>query len=121
FINVHPYWERQPIENAVAYVLMRYEETKAKYPNKHVILSETGWPSAGAENGAAVPSLENQRRFIKELMSEAIKQNIGFFLFEAFDERWKREVEGEVGAHWGFYNSQREQKHDFGSLLPASP
>lgn len=120
FINVHPYWERQPIGNALAYVLLRYNEIKKQCPKKRVILSETGWPSAGNANGAAIPSLENQRRFIKELMSKASEQGIDFFLFEAFDESWKRAVEGEVGAHWGFYDSQRKQKHDFDSLYAKS-
>lgn len=116
FINVHPYWEKQPIGNAVAYVLQRYSEIKAMCPTKRVILSETGWPSAGATNGAAVPSLENQRRFIQELIAKAAEKGLEFFLFEAFDEKWKKDVEGEVGAHWGFYDSARKPKHDFDAI-----
>ena len=98
-VNVYPYWENQHIDNAVSYVFQRYNEIKEKYPDKRIIIGEAGWPSNGERRGDAVPSLANQKKFIQGLMVKSFEEEVDFFLFEAFDESWKREIEGEVGAH----------------------
>ena len=119
FLNVYGYWENQPVENAVAYAFQRYNEIKSKYPNKRVVISETGWPSEGESRGGA-PSLANQRRFVQEFIVKAAEQNADAFYFAAFDESWKRRPGAEVEAHWGFYTANRQPKHDLISLVPMT-
>lgn len=120
FLNVYGYWDEQPVENAVAYVFQRYNEIKSKYPNKRVVISETGWPSDGESRGAAAPSLANQRRFVQEFIVKAAEQNADTFLFAAFDENWKRRPGAEVEAHWGYYTANRQPKHDLISFVPMT-
>jgi exo-beta-1,3-glucanase (GH17 family) len=76
-----------------------------------VVISETGWPSHGAPNGCAVPSLDNQRRFLTELLCQAHQAKINLFYFEAFDESWK--APPEVESHWGVFSANRSPKHSF--------
>lgn len=113
-INVFPYWETQaqPIENAVSFVVARYKEIKGLFPGKRVIITETGWPSAGEIRGAAVPSVANQRRFWQEFLLRAEEEKIDFLAFAAFDEAWKGKPGREVEAHWGLYTAARQPKHD---------
>ncbi len=120
FLNVYGYWENQPVENAVAYVFQRYNEIKSRYPNKRVVISETGWPSDGESRAAAVPSRANQRRFVQEFIAKAAEQNADAFFFAAFDENWKRRPGAEVEAHWGYYTASRQPKHDLISLAPVT-
>ena len=49
YIAVHllPYWEGIPVEQAVGYVEKRYDELKAKFPDKPIVIGEVGWPSNG--------------------------------------------------------------------------
>ena len=49
FIAVHilPYWEGIDVEQAVDYVVFRYEQLKAAYPEKRIVIAEVGWPSNG--------------------------------------------------------------------------
>ncbi len=117
-INVFPYWETQaqPIENAVSFVVARYKEIKSAFPGKKVVITETGWPSAGEVRGAAVPSVANQRRFWQEFLLRAEEEKIDFLAFAAFDEAWKRNSGREAEAHWGLYTSARQPKHDVISL-----
>lgn len=117
FLNVYGYWENQPVENAVAYAFQRYNEIKARYSNKRVVISETGWPTGGEVRNGAVPSLANQKRFVQEFIAKAAEQNADAFLFAAFDENWKRRPGFEVEAHWGYYTANRQPKHDLISLL----
>lgn len=115
FLNIHPYWEKICIDQAVDAVFERFNMVKETYPTKKVMISETGWPSDGEPNGCAVPSLENQRKYLKEFICQAQQENISFYYFEAFDEKWK--APPEVEAHWGFYNSNRTPKHKSKTLL----
>ncbi len=94
-INIHPYWESQyvtpniSIDTAVAHIAEKYNLIKAKYPGKRIVITETGWPSDGPTNYAAVPSEENQKRFVKEFVEWADANDVDYFLFSAYDEEWK--------------------------------
>lgn len=111
FVHFFPYWEGISLNQAVPFIKEKYQEIKLKYPQKTVVIGETGWPSAGEVKGGAVPSLENQKRFIEEFLAWTQEGDIDFYYFEAFDENWKKKYEGEVGGHWGIYNSDRTPKH----------
>jgi hypothetical protein len=91
---------------------------QATYPQKQVVIGETGWPSGGLPQGEAVPGLENQQQFMEEFLRLAFEKGISFYYFEAFDESWKSESNG-VGPHGGFYYSNRTAKHAIDSVLPS--
>lgn len=109
-IHIHPYWDGIPIEKAAIYVAETWQTVRKAFPDKRVVIGETGWPSAGEIKGEAVPSEENQARFLKEFAKIAEIKGIEYFYFELFDEKWKERIEGKVGAHWGIYNSNRSLK-----------
>ncbi|MFT3892762.1 MAG: glycosyl hydrolase family 17 protein [Anaerolineales bacterium] len=81
------------------------------------MIGETGWPSTGPSNSAAVPSPENQNRFAKEFLTLALSDNVDFYYFDAFDEMWK--TEGGVGPHWGILNANRVFKSDIQSVISS--
>lgn len=114
FILAHsyPYWEKVPIDHGVAHVVATYLTLRALYPDRVVVIGETGWPTCGAVRDNAVPSLENQRRFIEELWRWANLYHIPVFYFEALDEDWKIAEPGGVGPCWGLYYADRTPKHD---------
>jgi exo-beta-1,3-glucanase (GH17 family) len=113
FVKVSPYIEGEPVIDA--YVVERYNEIKAQYPDKLVIISGTGWPHDGQAIGAAVPSLANQQQFIRELSTAARSQDISYFLDEAFDEL----CEAKVGARWGLFAADRASSYNSGSAVTA--
>ncbi|KAG6018091.1 hypothetical protein E4U54_004630 [Claviceps lovelessii] len=72
-------------------------------PDKKIVITETGWPTRGASNGRAIPSLENQK-----LALHSIKQQFGsnpgsIFLFSAFNDLWKKKDMATFNAdqYWG--------------------
>lgn len=126
-VHIYPFWSGLPIDGAAALTVNRYkaiqEFIEQQYPgqNKRVIIGETGWPSAGASRGQAVPSLENQRSYLKAFLFLAQKAGVDFLYFDAFDEQWKVEEPGGVGRAWGYSYSNRGAKYPFyGVLLPGS-
>lgn len=133
-VHIHPYWEEIPVDKAAEYVIERYEELKAIYPEKRILIGETGWPSAGKKQGEAVPSRDNQRIFIEEFVNLVQQKNIEYYYFEVFDEAWKKENAGEesstetqsdsinnsdnIGGNWGLYHSDGTLKQALIGLLP---
>jgi exo-beta-1,3-glucanase (GH17 family) len=114
--HIHPYWECQLIENAMAFVQEKYGLVSSQYPGKRVVIGETGWPTAGTGREAhcgPMPAVspEQQALFAGELLSWAKQEGADFFFFDAFDEPWKCENgRPEVECHWGIYDSGRVAK-----------
>lgn len=106
--NYYPYWEGKRIDLAAYFINLWHKQVVAKANGKPVIVSETGWPSAGPARGDAVPSEENAAFFFLNFVSWAKALNVDYFYFEAFDEPWKGE--GGVGAHWGILTSDGSLK-----------
>ncbi len=103
--NFYPYWEGAKVDYAVANLHSSYEGLEKISGGKEVIISEAGWPSAGAVNGQSVPSLENAAFYFLNFVSWARAESIKIFYFEAFDEAWKTN-EGTVGPNWGLFTSK---------------
>lgn len=125
-VHIYPFWSGLPIDGAASFVVNRYQAMQAlmekEYPdkNKRVIIGETGWPSGGNPNQAAVPSPENQKRYMLEFLSLAESAGVDYLYFDAFDERWKILNEGTVGQNWGYSYSDRTAKYNFyGLLIPS--
>ncbi len=115
FIAVHllPYWEGIPVDSAVGYVNMRYKELQKAYPTKEIVIAEVGWPSNGRTRQGAVASQANQAIFLRRFLDAAEREGYTYYIMEAFDQLWKRELEGEAGTHWGVYDTERDPKFDF--------
>jgi exo-beta-1,3-glucanase (GH17 family) len=111
FITIHilPYWEDEPItvDQAPAHIERIFkqvqQEADAIAPGKRILIGESGWPGAGRQRGWAVPSVVNEAKFIRALIEVANKNNFDYNIVEAFNQSWKSELEGVVGANWGLY------------------
>jgi hypothetical protein len=87
---------------------------------KQVIVSETGWPSDGTANGAAIPSVTNANYYLLDFVSWAVTNGIDYFYFEGFDESWKLASEGPVGSHWGIWDTNGVIKPGMASVFSGS-
>ena len=121
FITVHiyPFWNGVPIDDAIQFLDMKYRQVQAAFPGKPIIIGETGWPDAGPSHGLAVPSAENQARYLRAFINWAQSHQVQYFYFEAFDEGWKTS-EGGVGTHWGLYQIDGHVKSQFKDVLPEA-
>lgn len=126
FVTIHmlPFWEDVPIraEAAAAHVFEIYRKVALAFPGKDVLIGEAGWPSKGRMREVSLPSRINQGHFISELLDRAGREKIRVNVFEAYDEPWKRQWEGTVGAHWGLFDGvTRQLKHAPGSAVSNYP
>jgi exo-beta-1,3-glucanase (GH17 family) len=110
FVTIHilPYWEDVPVpaEQAAAHVVAIRKQVALAFPGKDILIGETGWPSRGRMRDGALPSRVNQARFISEVLASARTEGFRVNLFEAYNERWKHQWEGTVGAYWGLIDRE---------------
>lgn len=126
FVTIHilPYWEDFPIAagDAGAHVDAIRNRVTAAFPAKEILIGETGWPSAGRMRDGALPSPANQARVLHDVLATAKRGNYRVNIIEAFDQPWKRWLEGTVGGHWGLYDGQaRQPKFVWGTPISNHP
>jgi exo-beta-1,3-glucanase (GH17 family) len=126
FVTIHilPYWEDVPISasKAAAHVEAIHAKVAAAFPGKEVLIGEVGWPSAGRMREGALPSRSNQAKVLEEVLIRAQQEHYRVNLIEAFDQPWKRQLEGTVGGHWGLLDADtREPKFLWGQPVSDYP
>jgi exo-beta-1,3-glucanase (GH17 family) len=126
FVTIHilPYWEDFPVraKYAAAHVDAIRRRMAIAFPGKEILIGETGWPSQGRMREAALPSRTNQARVVSEILGLAKQENFRVNLIEAYDQPWKRQLEGTVGGYWGLIDSvQRAVKYPPGEAISNFP
>jgi exo-beta-1,3-glucanase (GH17 family) len=126
FVTIHilPYWEDFPIraKHAAGHVDAIRKRMAVAFPAKEILIGETGWPSAGRMRDAALPSRTNQARVVSEILGMAKQENFRVNLIEAYDQPWKRQLEGTVGGNWGLLDSvKRMVKYPPGEAISNYP
>jgi glucan 1,3-beta-glucosidase len=124
FVTVHmlPYWEDdpQPIGRAVDHVLGVLDRVRAAFPGKRILIGEVGWPAAGRRRENAVPSTANQARFTREFAFAAARHGLEYNVIEAYDQPWKRRLEGTVGGSWGVLDADARPKFPLQGAIPPA-
>ncbi len=109
-VNCYPFWEGCSVEEALPAIKSMYTMIKNAAKNKKVIISETGWPDRGAAEKKAIPSQTNATKYFSDIFSWAEEEKTDIFYFTSFDETWKVEIEGDVGACWGLWDKNGNLK-----------
>ena len=126
FVTIHilPYWEDFPVraKHAAAHVDAIRRRMAVAFPGKEILIGETGWPSEGRMRDAALPSRTNQARVVSEILDIAKRESFRVNLIEAYDQPWKRQLEGTVGGYWGLFDAeQRALKYPPGIVISNYP
>jgi exo-beta-1,3-glucanase (GH17 family) len=117
-VNIYPFFDRVGVADAAGTVFpgaLQHVNRLYAHTGKRLVVGETGWPSSGPANGAAVPGNENQVHYLRGLSRYARSNGVSVFLFEMFDEPWKSAVES-VGPHWGLFD--RDGRPKFSAPFP---
>lgn len=126
FVTIHilPYWEDIPVRAkfAASHVDSIRKRMAVAFPGKEILIGETGWPSAGRMREGALPSRTNQARVVSEILDLAKREGFRVNLIEAYDQPWKRQLEGTVGGYWGLIDAvQRAVKYPPGEEISNFP
>lgn len=126
FVTIHvlPYWEDEPIaaRDAAAHVDSIRARVAREFPDKEILVGEAGWPSAGRMREGAQPSPSRQAQVVQDVAAAARRGGYRVNIIEAFDQPWKRALEGTVGGHWGLFDDpDRKPKFRLGEGVSDHP
>jgi glucan 1,3-beta-glucosidase len=126
FVTVHilPYWEDHPIaaKHSADHVDAIRKQVVTAFAGKEILIGEAGWPSAGRMRAGALPSPANQALVLHDLLERGKRENFRVNIIEAFDQPWKRYLEGTVGGHWGILtDAPRAPKFVWGRPVSNHP
>ena len=126
FVTIHilPYWEDEPVgaQDAVAHVREIRAKVASAFPGKEILIGEVGWPSQGRMRAGALPSPANQARVLAGVVKAAKEAGWKVNLIEAYDQPWKRLLEGTVGGYWGLFDDlTRAPKFHWGEPVSNHP
>ena len=129
FLTIHvlPYWEDEPVsldvglDHVKEIVRQIHQEAEKVAPGKPILVGETGWPGAGRQRGLAIPNVVNQAKFLRGLMEISKDNGFDYNVVEAFNQPWKSELEGVVGANWGIMSATREALFPLTGLVHENP
>ena len=126
FVTIHilPYWEDMPVRAKFAanHVDDIRKRMAVAFPGKEILIGETGWPSAGRMREGALPSRTNQARVVSDILALAKREGFRVNLIEAYDQPWKRQLEGTVGGYWGLFDAvKRAVKYPPGEFISNYP
>jgi exo-beta-1,3-glucanase (GH17 family) len=124
-ISVHilPYWEDEPVAapQAIEHVFSTFAQMQQVFPNKRLWIGETGWPAAGRQRRGAVPDPATQIRFVREVAARGEREKIDVNIIEAFDQPWKRALEGAMGGAWGLFDADGHARSQNRSTYVTDP
>jgi cellulose synthase/poly-beta-1,6-N-acetylglucosamine synthase-like glycosyltransferase/exo-beta-1,3-glucanase (GH17 family) len=109
FAHILPYWEGMPKQTAVDGSLALYDQLRAAYPGKKIVIGEFGWPSAGHNFEHAVPGPISQAVILRNFVARANASGIDYNIVEAIDQPQKL-FEGNVGPYWGINDASLRPK-----------
>jgi cellulose synthase/poly-beta-1,6-N-acetylglucosamine synthase-like glycosyltransferase/exo-beta-1,3-glucanase (GH17 family) len=119
FAHILPYWEGMPKQTALEGSFALYDQLRAKYPGKKIVIGEFGWPSAGHNSERAVPDPISQAVLLRNFVARANARDIDYNIVEAIDQPEKL-FEGNVGPYWGIFDASLRPKFAWtGPLVDA--
>lgn len=129
FISIHilPYWEDEPVsidhaaEHIERVVKLIGDKALSLGQSKPILIGESGWPSIGRQRGGAVPSVVNETKFIRSMVEVANRHGFDYNIVEAFNQPWKSNHEGVVGANWGLLSIERKPIFSLAGPVSENP
>jgi len=118
FITIHFYgqWSNIPPDNTVPAIDEIMHEMWEKYPDKEIVIGETGWTTSKKQGQfGPVADEASQKQFYEACQEWSALNKVTVFYFEAFNERWKGDASTEAETNWGFYYADRTPKLVFQS------
>jgi exo-beta-1,3-glucanase (GH17 family)/cellulose synthase/poly-beta-1,6-N-acetylglucosamine synthase-like glycosyltransferase len=121
FVHLLPYWENVDVRGSLQSSEKFYNHIQGEFPDKQIVVGEAGWPSEGRTRGRAEASPSNEAYFLRGFVQFAMEKGWDYYLFEAYDQPWKNQGEGAVGAYWGLFDASGNPKFNFTGLIRTFP
>jgi exo-beta-1,3-glucanase (GH17 family) len=104
YVNCHPFFDGNTVaEDSGTFLQTSISQLQAVLSDSSqpVVITETGWPWKGGNNGVAVPGVTNQNSAIVAITSAFESNPAGVYILSAFNDLWKAPGSLGVEQYWG--------------------
>jgi exo-beta-1,3-glucanase (GH17 family) len=104
YVNCHPFFDGNTVaEDAGTFLQTSISQLQAVLADssQEIVITETGWPWKGGNNGVAVPSVTNQNSAIAAITLAFESNRAGVIILSAFNDLWKAPGSLGVEQFWG--------------------
>lgn len=102
--NCYPFWGGENNTDAAQSFIQSITALKGISGGKQVLVSETGWPTAGGKYGNAVTGEDEAAAYYEVVREWSLETGTQILYFSSADEPWK--TESGFGPHWGFLTTE---------------
>ncbi|KAF2157512.1 glycoside hydrolase family 17 protein [Myriangium duriaei CBS 260.36] len=101
-VNMHPFFDAlTTAQTAGAFMTAQIERVRAACPSSQpLVITETGWPSAGQKLNLAIPGVSQQTTAINQIKSAV---GSGYIMLSAFNDYWKNPGPQDIENYFGLY------------------
>ncbi|DBA00027.1 TPA: hypothetical protein N0F65_002030 [Lagenidium giganteum] len=117
--NAFPFWEKTDAGKAAPHFHKRIQPLLKIAGKKEVIITETGWPTAGVSPNASEASPENAARYMNDFYAIAKAEKWKYYYFQAFDSPYKAlqsKNENDVEGNFGIFTADGTMKPAYTAL-----
>jgi exo-beta-1,3-glucanase (GH17 family) len=119
-MNIFPHGEGVKIKDAISHLNHCYQKVKEVAGDKEVIV-ETGWPYWETPQSSSTQLLpKDASRYLSDFIAWASVQEINYYYFQAYDEKWKGQIEPNYGPYWGLWDAAGIIKPEIERILYPS-
>uniref|UniRef100_K3WG37 glucan endo-1,3-beta-D-glucosidase n=1 Tax=Globisporangium ultimum (strain ATCC 200006 / CBS 805.95 / DAOM BR144) TaxID=431595 RepID=K3WG37_GLOUD len=118
--NQFPFWEKIEADKAVAQFKTRFAPLVKLAAGKEVVISETGWPTAGVSSNASAATPEAAGRYLNDFYLLAKEQGWKYYYFAGFDTPYKAVQAQEpdtVESYFGIFGTDGKMKTAYDTLV----
>ncbi|KAI8875455.1 glycoside hydrolase family 17 protein [Backusella circina FSU 941] len=107
--NIHPFFGGVTEKDALSNLNAQVNNFKKIAGSKEILVTETGWPTAGSSNQGSKPSTSNAQKYAAALSKSKLK----YYYFEWQDSDWKDGGQYNIEKNFGLINSNGKLKFSF--------
>jgi exo-beta-1,3-glucanase (GH17 family) len=113
-VNLYPAWDwqradanNQPIgvspEKGFESFSATYHQIKLKYPGRHIVVTETGWPTTFGPIGShqSPVGISNARDYLRRVIAWARAQQVVLYIHNMFDDHFGVDSTSPFNHHFG--------------------
>lgn len=126
--NIFPFWERVPVQSAAAHFDARMAPliALAGTMEKPIIITETGWASAGKNVNSSEASPANAAQYLNDFVGLAQYRGWNYYYFAGFDSPYKAQQLQDpesVEQSFGLFDAAGNMKPEIADLviMPYQP
>jgi len=105
-VHLLPYWEGISVQNSLGFLQRSYANVQQEFPDKADHHWRGGLAFRRPQQAKCRSLARHEAYFLRGFVQLAMEKGYDYYLMEGYDQPWKANNEGAVGAYWGVFDAE---------------